>query len=1650
MPEHLNETSQAAIDDTYFEALQTLSSSRWILYENRTLEKPADFSDLHEIYGLLLDSIAWKDVLKNGSIQVTGPAGSGKSALVKLITQEIRQSSSVVILDNFLNSSEGTPPTLYDVYVSSIHQIISQRPSLFRPVQKLMVEILRQKIWTVENLGILLAAILHHSRAVDFLIIIYDFEDWPNEIRSWWSETLGSLMKSCVPAFTFLTSSHRPINDLTSSKPHELDLKKEYGRYKNDFIRAKTNNLLDHAYGSVTFGKGLSEILKKKIISRAKSFQGSFTAINTYLALLFQSFTLNTLEAIMCNIKLSPQTEEQLYEQEISRLRDKPPIVRSWISSAVSWMLWSVRTLRIEELAAAVAVDLDDLSMAKIQAMVSMDMERDLRSQLGPVVAIENRYARIASASARGLLSRNDMRKSLDLHSDSSLTTRCLGYITLILRDKKPETWNKCLSQVSWKHQTLASRDPALEFLYYACRFWPTHFLLVKKPDSNLKKTVVEFLLAPEVGERWFQLYLLCSSQCCDPLIGDQEASGPATFVPECELTVPEKAGLVTVNAMIDSPDEDADARQSAVRIASFVGLASIIPEILGGFVCAKEPKIINVRRGYSERAIAFWNTGSRYYLDCAISNDDDSEVKALLVSEPARITKYFPLHKAVLAGCLKTAQTIFNLVENPAQVDQEGRTPLHLAAIGGSTNMIRFLLGKDVSNAQPRRKDIPNMIDLQDMNLQTPLIIASRMGNIEATRLLIESRSNLAIYDGAGKTALHYAVLNCPEVIADFAAQDSVHIHDDVGCTPLHIAARSSNVETTLILVSAFCHLATVINAQDGQMKTPLHYAAGNGHKEVVEFLLQYEASPEIRAAAAELAATRGHLATVKVFIAAAKEKIGEKIGERLLKAASGAGQLLVVLYLLHNKLASPDGEELPGPRPLSLAASKGHNEVVHILLRYKAAVDIEDADRQTALHHVAKSGSCYIVDVLLDHQANVNAADIHRNTPLHIAARAGRVNVVELLLKRDANCEACSRTRETALHLAVASPKAVKALLEFKANPDAANLFRQTPLHIATRGKWHESAEHLLISGADIDIQDDDGKPSLYHAINQNDLKMVKLFFEKRPDYKDEDRMHSTLNWAVKCSALDVLKFMLNLSPESVNKRYKKGCTALHKAARFASLEVLIFLLESRAELDSLNHLKKTPLHVAASAGQVQNMRELIRRGAKVDQADGAGKSSLHIAAEGKNVEVVDVLLEARATVNKQDKHQKTPLYLAAFLGRAEIVERLLSKEANVTLVDHAGWSPLHVAANHLQITKMLIASGAEVNLQKKDLWTPLHLATFWDSTAVAKFLLKNGAEPNQANFNGETALHLALDSNDLEIVAAILRYGADVNKPNNQGWTPLHTAIIRCAVNVVQLLLCKEPDFKIKLKDGRSCLSLAVGSDKHETLEMLLSEGRSLASDAVWGFGDMAAAYWKAIECDFPNSLEVLVNKEGRLLDEVSDKGFTGIETCLRSRKKLGDEEAVAIRLLKLGADPNPLKRRQADQESCFELGIISQRTLKVEFIVACLELVPKDLFSTPCGLGFKELRIAIELNNWEDFETLSKTDSAMTDRDGWSLDHFIHQSAGRVPTQLRDMPPLKPTKTPTGLVLPPMWLPLDRDIEGHLEDAPSRLEFSFACE
>jgi ankyrin repeat protein len=61
------------------------------------------------------------------------------------------------------------------------------------------------------------------------------------------------------------------------------------------------------------------------------------------------------------------------------------------------------------------------------------------------------------------------------------------------------------------------------------------------------------------------------------------------------------------------------------------------------------------------------------------------------------------------------------------------------------------------------------------------------------------------------------------------------INARTELGSTPLHIAATSSNPEIAKLLVARGAN----VNARDNNDTTPLHIAAYTGRKELVEFFL-------------------------------------------------------------------------------------------------------------------------------------------------------------------------------------------------------------------------------------------------------------------------------------------------------------------------------------------------------------------------------------------------------------------------------------------------------------------------------------------------------------------------------------------------------------------------------------------------------------------------------------------------------------------------------------------------------------------------------------------------------------------------------------------------------------------------------------------
>ncbi|KAG0046366.1 hypothetical protein BGZ83_008452 [Gryganskiella cystojenkinii] len=143
-------------------------------------------------------------------------------------------------------------------------------------------------------------------------------------------------------------------------------------------------------------------------------------------------------------------------------------------------------------------------------------------------------------------------------------------------------------------------------------------------------------------------------------------------------------------------------------------------------------------------------------------------------------------------------------------------------------------------------------------------------------------------------------------------------------------------------------------------------------------------------------------------------------------------------------------------GMNPLHFAASRGHEDIVRILIdQAGAAVDIQDREGETALLKASYSGWFAVVCFLLKRGANVHQRDKDGWTALHNASSRGYIDIAQVLLEKgEADINARSKMGHTPL-INAASKGDISMSLYFlnhaRANPLLKNSFSESAYDVA-----------------------------------------------------------------------------------------------------------------------------------------------------------------------------------------------------------------------------------------------------------------------------------------------------------------------------------------------------------------------------------------------------------------------------------------------------------------------------------------------------------------------------------------------------------------------------------------------------------------------
>ena len=246
--------------------------------------------------------------------------------------------------------------------------------------------------------------------------------------------------------------------------------------------------------------------------------------------------------------------------------------------------------------------------------------------------------------------------------------------------------------------------------------------------------------------------------------------------------------------------------------------------------------------------------------------------------------------------------------------------------------------------------------------------------------------------------------------------------------------------------------------------------------------------------------------------------------------------------------------------------------------------------------------------------------------------------------------------------------------------------------------------------------------------------------------------------------CEAFEKPNFRIDVA----NKDMKRP---LHEAAQFSNGEVLKYLINKGATVDSLKRADWTPLMLACTkTGSEAHECIAALLNAKANQflKNKDGWTSLHMVCRSGDETAFDLLVnESIKCINDRSNNGRSALHIAAFHGHERLIDRLVKLNANLLSArDSSGSTPLHEATkgSHLTVVKKLIKLGADVRATDNVGQTILHVAALTGNTEIVRYILENNLIDKHAEalFN-VTPLIAARRSNQLDAIECLMQHGA-----------------------------------------------------------------------------------------------------------------------------------------------------------------------------------------------------------------------------------------------------------------------------------------------
>lgn len=205
------------------------------------------------------------------------------------------------------------------------------------------------------------------------------------------------------------------------------------------------------------------------------------------------------------------------------------------------------------------------------------------------------------------------------------------------------------------------------------------------------------------------------------------------------------------------------------------------------------------------------------------------------------------------------------------------------------------------------------------------------------------------------------------------------------------------------------------------------------------------------------------------------------------------------------------------------------------------------------------------------------------------------------------------------------------------------------------------------------------------------------------------------------------------------------KRGWTFLMHACNEGYDDVIKFLIEEKADMDTPNDEGQSAMRIACNKVQPEIVELFLKNGANPNAVFVDGWTLLTDACFRGNITIVELLLTADANVNLANKNGDTPLTASVVFGHLQVMKLLVEKGATLNTSDNHGLNPLTSACffGHIELVNFLISQGVDINEADAAIWTPLMYASLNGHDEITDLLIEKGANQSEVDEHEWTSL-------------------------------------------------------------------------------------------------------------------------------------------------------------------------------------------------------------------------------------------------------------------------------------------------------------------